>query len=248
MTARCAVAAGPQGTVAGWTIESFDSVSSTMDEARRLAAEGAADRTVVRAATQTGGRGRLGRPWVSSIGNVYTTTILRPEIPTARAAELSLMAAVAVADAVTRFAEPVRLKWPNDVLLNGGKVSGVLLEAVAEGASLSAVLVGIGINVASHPDLPDRPTSRIETADADTVLMGLLDTLAQRYRQWCLYGLDGIRSAWLERGPDLGSPMTVGLGADRVHGNFAGLEVDGSLRLHLSDGSIRRIASGEVIG
>jgi BirA family transcriptional regulator, biotin operon repressor / biotin---[acetyl-CoA-carboxylase] ligase len=248
VTARCAVAAGPEDAAGGWTIASFDRVSSTMDEARRLAVEGAPDRTVVRADVQTGGRGRLGRPWVSSIGNVYTTAILRPAISTARAAELSLVAAVAVADTVARFSESVRLKWPNDVLLNGGKVSGVLLEAVAEGVSLSAVLVGIGVNVGSHPDLPDRPTSRIETADADTVFAALLDAFDQRYRQWSQHGLGGIRFAWLERGPDLGIPMIVGLGADRVRGTFAGLEPDGSLRLELADGSVRQISSGEVLG
>lgn len=248
MTARRAItAAGPAGGAEPWTIVALDTVASTMEEARCLAKGGTPDRTVVRARAQTGGRGRMGRPWASPPGNLYMTAVLRPDVPTARAAELSLTAAVAMADAVAAFAGPVRLKWPNDVMLDGGKVSGVLLEAIAAGAALSAVLVGIGINVASRPDLPDRATSRIETADADAVFEALLESLGRRYAEWRRDGLDGIRRAWLDRGPRLGEPVTVGLGRERLDGVFDGLDADGALRLRLADGTVRRIASGEVI-
>ncbi len=248
MTARRAPVAGrPVGDAGGgWRVVTLGDVASTMDEARRLVQEGAADRTMVRALSQAGGRGRLGRPWQSPPGNLYTTAILRPDAPAARAAELSIVAAVATADAIARFGGTVALKWPNDVLLDGGKVSGVLLEAVTEGMRLSAVLIGIGINVASRPELPDRPTSRIVDGDLEAVYHGLLETLDSRYREWQREGLSGIRQAWLSRGPVPGAPLTVALGGERVDGRFAGLDPDGALVLGLADGTTRRIVSGEV--
>lgn len=248
MTARRAdIGAGQAAAVQGWHVLTLDSVASTMDEARRLAAGNARDRTVVRALEQTSGRGRMGRAWASPPGNVYATAILRPAVPAVRALELSLVAAVAMADTVAAFATPVRLKWPNDVLLDGGKVAGVLLEAMTAGTALSAVLVGIGINVASRPELADRATARIETAVADTVFDHLVSALGARVDQWDRDGLDAIRAAWLERGPALGSPLTVGQGGELLHGAFAGLEPGGALRLALADGSLRQIASGEVL-
>jgi BirA family biotin operon repressor/biotin-[acetyl-CoA-carboxylase] ligase len=248
MTARRATAVERSaGGVDGWRVVELGVVASTMEEARRLAETGALDRTVVRAAEQTGGRGRMGRQWSSPPGNVYMTAILRPDAPTARAAELSIVAAVALADAVARFGGDVALKWPNDVLLNGGKVAGVLLEAIAEGGALSAVLIGIGVNVASRPELPDRRTSRVEGAGADAVFEALVAALEARYRQWCRDGLAGIRSAWLARGPAIGAPLTIYQGNERLEGRFAGMESDGTLALALADGSIRRIASGEIV-
>lgn len=237
----------PAGAADGWRVVTRGAVASTMAEAGDLARAGAVDRTMVRAAEQTGGRGRLGRSWSSPPGNVYSTAILRPPVPTARAAELSIVAAVAAADAVAGFGGQVALKWPNDVLLDGGKVAGVLLEAVTEGAALSAVLIGIGINVASRPDLPDRRTARIVGAGPDAVFAALLAALADRDRQWRREGLAGIRAAWLSRGPAIGSPITVSQGSERLDGRFAGLEADGTLTIGLADGSTRRIASGEVM-
>lgn len=248
MTARGApMATGPAVGAADWHVVARAAVASTMEEARRLAEAGAVDPTVVRALEQTGGRGRLGRSWSSPPGNVYATAVLRPEVPTARSAELSIVAAVAAADAVAAFGGDVALKWPNDVLLDGGKVAGVLLEAITDGSRLSAVLIGIGINVASRPDLPDRRTARVEGGDADAVFAALLAALGARYRQWCRDGLSGIRSAWLARGPAIGSPITIYQGNERIDGRFAGLEADGRLAVALADGSTRRIASGEVL-
>lgn len=247
MTGRPAAVA-PPGVAGDWTIVEFDTVESTMDEARRMAGLGAEERTVVRARAQTGGRGRLGRSWRSPPGNVHLTAILRPPVATSRAAEFSLVSAVATADAVATFAAPIRLKWPNDVLLGGGKVAGVLLEALARGTILDAVLIGIGINVAHCPDLPDRPTTRVETAAADQVFASLLEALGRRYREWGVHGFAAIRGAWLGYGPALGSALTVGQGGERVTGAFGGLDDDGALRLVLGDGSVRRIAAGEVLG
>jgi BirA family biotin operon repressor/biotin-[acetyl-CoA-carboxylase] ligase len=247
MTDRPAAVA-PPAAAGDWTIVEFDTVESTMDEARRMAGLGAEERIVVRARAQSGGRGRLGRSWRSPPGNVYMTAILRPPVATSRAAEFSLVSAVAMADAVAAFAAPVRLKWPNDVLLAGAKVAGVLLEALGRGTELDAVLIGIGINVAHCPDLPDRPTTRVPDADADQVFAALLDALDRRYREWGRHGFAATRSAWLGYGPVPGSVLTVGQGEVQVTGTFGGLNDDGALRLVLGDGSVRRIAAGEVLG
>ena len=112
----------------GWTLVALQSVGSTNDEAARLAEAGAAEGTVVWAREQTGGRGRRGRIWASPVGNLYTSTIVRPQCPAARAAELGFVSALAVADIVPAGRD-VRVKWPNDVLVDGGKIAGILPES-----------------------------------------------------------------------------------------------------------------------
>ena len=112
----------------GWTLVALASVGSTNDEAARLADTGVPEGTVVWSREQTGGRGRRGRHWASPPGNLYTSTILRPACAAPRAAELGFVAALAVADIVP-VGRPVRLKWPNDVLVDGGKIAGILLES-----------------------------------------------------------------------------------------------------------------------
>jgi BirA family biotin operon repressor/biotin-[acetyl-CoA-carboxylase] ligase len=112
---------------------------------------------------------------------------------------------------------------------------------------LDAVLIGIGINVAHGPDLPDRPTTRVPGADADQVFAALLDALDRRYREWAVHGFAATRGAWLGYGPVPGSVLTVGQGEVRVTGAFGGLDDDGALRLVLGDGSVHRIAAGEVL-
>ena len=112
----------------GWSLVALDSVGSTNDEAARLADAGAREGTVVWAREQTGGRGRRGRHWVSPVGNLYSSTVLRPDCVAQRAAELGFAAALAVSDIVPTGRE-VRVKWPNDVMVDGGKVAGILLES-----------------------------------------------------------------------------------------------------------------------
>ena len=139
----------------GWRLVALDSVGSTNDEAARLADAGAPEGTVVWAREQTGGRGRRGRAWASPVGNLYTSTILRPDCPAARAAELGFVSALAVADIVPP-GRAVRVKWPNDVLVDGGKIAGILLEsAIAQTGAVQHVIAGIGINVGFAPQLPE---------------------------------------------------------------------------------------------
>jgi BirA family biotin operon repressor/biotin-[acetyl-CoA-carboxylase] ligase len=252
-----------------WTVERHEAVESTMLLARARVAEGAPDRTVIRAASQTGGHGRHGRSWASPPGNLYMTLILRPELPAARAGEVSLVAAVALADAFAALTseDRNRLKWPNDVLLDGGKVAGILPEAIGREttdtgeARLSALILGLGVNVMHKPDLPDRKTSRLidalpEDANSETnarleqIQTVILNNLEARLDSW-LQRSDGfarVRADWVARGPELGSPISVKLGDGTIQGAYKGLGEDGSLLLRGDkDGEDHRILAGEVI-
>src|SRR5437588_611372 len=131
----------------------LDSIGSTNEEAKRLARAGAADKTLVWARTQTAGRGRGGRSWVSPAGNLYLSLILRETCPPARAAELGFAAAVALAAALDRLAPGLDLafKWPNDVLLGGRKLAGILIEAESAAAAVDWLVLGLGVNVRPAP-------------------------------------------------------------------------------------------------
>lgn len=242
----------PASTPSGWRVVVRDTVRSTMDEARTLVADGCELPMVLRAREQSGGRGRHGRPWRSPAGNLYVTVALRPDIPAPRAPELSLLSAVAIADTVTGFAGPVQLKWPNDVLLAGGKVAGILLEAIGQGGRLDALLLGIGINVASKPTLLDRDTACLSDHQpgitVDAVFERLVAEISRWEARWRQQGFGAVRAAWLARSLPTGSPMTVKLGDRIVAGRFAGLDDDGALQLAEADGSLRRVIAGEVIG
>ncbi len=231
---------------ANFTLIRLDEVGSTNAEALRRAAEGAAAGTVVWAGRQTVGRGRRGRLWVSPPGNLYCSIVLRPS--RAPAAQISYVAAVALAEALEPWAAPasVRLKWPNDVLLHGGKVSGILLEGGAD-----HVVLGTGVNVATHPADETRalrPTSlAAEGAEAtvEAVLESYLDHLAAWVNRWEANGFAPVREAWLGRAVGLGEPIEVRLPRETIPGRFTGLDDDGVLLL-ATEGGTRRFAAGDV--
>lgn len=245
----------------GWRLVERDTIDSTSDEARRLAEAGAAAGTVVWARTQTGGRGRLGRSWSSPPGNLYTSVILRPAIPLRTAPELSFVAAVAVADALAAVVpgpHRVALKWPNDVLLDGAKISGLLLETatagpgVGKGAGegLAFVVLGIGINVASHPS--DARYGAIDLAAAGIAIGvgSMLETLVHHLTVWLArWQADGfapVRAAWLLRGHGRGAPIDVRVGNTLISGSFRDLDGDGAMILDTPGGGHRRITAGDV--
>jgi BirA family biotin operon repressor/biotin-[acetyl-CoA-carboxylase] ligase len=231
----------------GWTLVALDSVGSTNDEAAALAEAGAPEGTVVWAREQTGGRGRRGRVWASPRGNLYSSTILRPDCPAARAAELGFVAGLAVAELAS--GRDVRLKWPNDVLVGGGKVAGILPESsvVADGR-VEHVIMGIGVNIGFAPELPDMryPGAKLG-GTVEAALEGLAAGLARWMRIWRHEGFDGVREAWLAKAGPLGGPVDVRLGEGLVRGRFAGLDRDGALLLD-TDGGPRRVVSGEILG
>ena len=232
----------------GWTLVALDTVGSTNDEAAQLADAGAPEGTVVWSREQTGGRGRRGRVWASPVGNLYTSTILRPDCPAQRAAELGFAAALAVADIVPAGRE-VRVKWPNDVLVDGGKIAGILLEsAIGQTGQVQHVVAGIGVNVGFAPQLPEMryPGSALG-GSVEAALEKLTAALAARLAEWRREGFETVRAAWLAKAGPLGAEVDVKLGEGLVRGRFAGLDREGALLLDTAAGP-RKIVSGELLG
>ena len=232
----------------GWTLVALDSVGSTNDEAARLADGCAAEGTVVWAREQVGGRGRRGRSWASPVGNLYSSTILRPECAAPRAAELGFVAALAVGDLMPAD-RVVRLKWPNDVLVDGGKVAGILLEsAISQDGKVEHVVAGIGVNVTFAPQLAEMryPGAKLG-GTVEAALEGLARAFATRLAEWRRSGFEVVREAWLAKAGPLGADVDVRIGEELVRGRFAGLDREGALLLD-TPGGPRKIVSGELLG
>ena len=231
----------------GWTLVALDSVGSTNYEAIRLADAGSPEGTVVWAREQSGGRGRRGRNWASPVGNLYSSTILRPDCAAMRAAELGFVAALAVGDIIPE-GRAVRLKWPNDVLVDGGKVAGILLEsAIGQDGLVEHVVAGIGVNVTFAPQLPEmRYPGAALGGTVEAALEGLTRAMAARLAQWRRDGFEPVRAEWLARAGPLGLEVDVKLGDELVQGRFAGMYREGALLLDTVTGP-RRIVAGELL-
>jgi BirA family biotin operon repressor/biotin-[acetyl-CoA-carboxylase] ligase len=239
---------------AGYELASFDEIDSTNEEARRRAQRGERGPLWIWALKQNAGRGRRGRHWESPVGNLMCTLLLAPGVPPAQAARLSFVAALSVRDLVTEHAgtTDVRVKWPNDVLIGGRKVAGILLESSGEsGAGLLPWLaIGIGVNLLHAPEGTSFPATAISAhGDAATPAQAL-GTLAakwdQHFRVWRASGFAPIRQAWLALAAGLDQEIEVRLPGETVNGIFRGLDADGALLLALPDGSSRAITAGEV--
>lgn len=236
-----------------FSLVAHDVLGSTSDEAKRLAAEGAPHGTLVWAREQTGGRGRLDRSWVSPRGNLFMSVVLRPEVAPAQAAELGFVAALAVADTVSAYLPadaPVELKWPNDVLVAGAKIAGILLEARSgTGGLVDWVVLGIGINIAAAPSGTPYPATclgAVSPAPAvEPVLERLGGALAQHLATWEGRGFPPIRDAWLAKARGLGERLEIRHGGEAVSGRFLDLDMDGALVLETATG-VRRITAGDV--
>jgi BirA family biotin operon repressor/biotin-[acetyl-CoA-carboxylase] ligase len=239
------------------TVDWHASIDSTQRRAHELARAGAAEGTVVVAESQTAGRGRLGRAWHSPPGvNLYASVILRPPLSPAVVPQLALVAGLAVARAIEACtpAQP-RLKWPNDVLVGGRKVSGILTEMDAEVERVHFVVVGIGVNVngaadAFPPELRDRATSlAIATGgpvDRAALTVGLLAALEEDYMRFLAGGFRPLRAEWERRSALADRAVTVRGPAGDVTGVVTGLDDDGALRLVDAAGDLHRIVAGEV--
>jgi BirA family biotin operon repressor/biotin-[acetyl-CoA-carboxylase] ligase len=225
----------------------LQSVGSTNDEAARLAEAGAREGTVVWAREQTGGRGRRGRTWASPVGNLYSSTILRPDCPAARAAELGFVAALAVSDMVPASRQ-VRVKWPNDVMVDGGKVAGILPESsIGADGKAEHVVLGIGVNVSFAPELPEmRYRGACLGGTVEAALERLTAALTRRLAQWRRDGFAAVRAEWLAKAGPLGLEVDVKLGEELVRGRFAGMDGEGALLLDTAAGR-RRIVAGELL-
>lgn len=249
-------APGPPSLPPGFSLITYETVGSTNDEAKMLARSGAADGTVVLARRQTAGRGRRGRQWESAEGNLCASVVLRPEHQARNAAELSFVAAVAATLTVAGVLPPtaeVTAKWPNDILVQGRKVCGILLESEPGiGTGLEWVVLGVGLNVAHHPIGLEYPATSLVAEgahglDPAFVLKEFCAHFGRWRERWRVDGFQPVRSAWLARGYGLGQPITVRL-ADRVfRGIFRDIDNDGALLLEESSTpTVRRITAGDV--
>jgi BirA family transcriptional regulator, biotin operon repressor / biotin---[acetyl-CoA-carboxylase] ligase len=232
---------------------SYARIGSTSDEAKRLAEAGAPEGTLVCALEQEAGRGRHGRRWESPPGNLYCSLVLRPPVPAARAAQLGFAAAVALGEACAHFlpsGTAITLKWPNDVLIGGRKVAGILLESRTQGdGGLRWLVIGIGVNLVAYPEATEHPATSLAAAGAnvtpDAMLAALADRLLAWYEAWRGAGFAAVRAAWLGAAHGLGGEIRVRLPRDELSGRFAGLDEEGMLLLDLAEGR-RRIAAAEV--
>ena len=233
----------------------FDSLPSTNDEAKRRAEEGAGEGLLVISGEQTQGRGRRGRGWVSPKGNLYCSIVLRPSLPPQQAALAGFCAALAIADAIEVFAPAadVSLKWPNDVLVGGAKISGILLEASARaGEMVDWLVIGMGVNLASKPnEAGQRSAALNDVAEAGKITPdAFLAELGRSFEAWLVRwrksGFGDLRLAWLAKAQGLGEPLQARLPAETIDGIFRGLDDLGGLLLELADGTVRTIHSGEV--
>lgn len=196
---------------------------------------------------QTAGRGRLGRQWMAAGGNFTGSCLLRPRDGETPAHLLSFVAALALFDCVRPLLPHARLelKWPNDLLLEGGKLSGILLEA--EGA---VVVLGIGLNLAHAPAVEGRLVSSVRDHGGTVVVpmlfaARLAEAMDRRRMQWRASGFAAVRADWLARAHPLGTPLAVMQNGARVEGRFAGLEADGALLLDVAGGRLL-VHAGDV--
>jgi len=236
----------------------FPELDSTNEEARRRADNGDPGPVWIRADRQTAGRGRRGRAWDSPTGNLMATLLLRPNTAPGTAAQLSFVAALSVWDVLAGGLGPdggperVRLKWPNDALIDGKKAAGILLESAAdpERGRIAWVAIGIGVNLAVYPEDTPYPATSLMAAGAALTPDKALVRLAAAFEHWRGVwaegeGFSAIRNAWLARAKGLGEAITVRLSNETLEGRFDGLDETGALVLASKSGT-RRISAGEV--
>jgi len=221
--------------------------ASTNDEAARLARAGAKHGTVVIAERQTAGRGRDGHVWASPPGGLYLSAVLRPSLPLVDVPPMTLAIGIGVCEAARQAGVAAVLKWPNDVLVGGDKLAGVLVEAQSQGGKLDSVIVGIGINL--NNEVPEHAISlaaaRGHAVDRAVFIGSLLAAVERWVDRYVASGIEAIIPAWMDR-------MAIGLAARATIdgapfvGSVHGLDLDGALLLRDDTGRIHRVRSGDV--
>lgn len=247
-------ALGPAAARAGYRLEAFDAVGSTNDEALKCVRTGEGGPMWFVTASQTSGHGRRGRAWQGPPGNLAASLLLTTSVPVNVAATLGFVAGLSVSDALMRLAigdASITLKWPNDVLAGGAKLSGILLEGEPRNDDASAVVVGIGVNVVSAPDGVPYPATCLAdlgaTVTAEDLFAVLSDCWVERCAQWDDgRGMDAIRSTWLERASGVGGPVAVTSGPREVRGTFETLDADGRLVVRTAAGERVLVSAGDV--
>lgn len=240
---------------APWRLTVYPSLPSTSALCCARAADGEPEGFAVLALQQTEGRGSRGRTWSSPPGSLSLSVILRPDMPAAQAGQWALLAGVAMAEGLGGFlpgASALALKWPNDVMLHGKKLGGILVESAAgEWGRIEWLVIGFGANLAQAPVLPDRPAVAAladagATPTPDAAAAAILDRLGHWRDTRLEAGFGAVRAAWLQFTQAIGSRLHLRLRHGGVQGQFAGLTDDGGLLLQTTEG-VRAYATGEVL-
>jgi BirA family biotin operon repressor/biotin-[acetyl-CoA-carboxylase] ligase len=236
-------------------VVAFATLTSTNDEALACAERGEPGPLWVVAQQQTAGRGRRGRPWQSQPGNLYASVLLSGVAPAAALPELSFVAGLALHDAVLAAcpglaSARLRLKWPNDLCLDGRKLAGILIEGSA-GAGRVISVIGFGVNCRAHPGDAAMPATDLAAAGFDVgpsaLLVALEAALGRRRSEWRAgENFAATRAAWLDRAAGLGAPIEVRLGDRTLDGTFAAIDAAGCLVLRRPDGAYETIRAGDI--
>jgi BirA family biotin operon repressor/biotin-[acetyl-CoA-carboxylase] ligase len=241
-----------------WRLRTYPSLDSTSDLCAELAAAGEPEGLAVMALRQTAGRGSRGRNWQSPVGNLYLSALLRPPGTLAEGGRWALLVAVALADALASvLPDPglLVLKWPNDILLDGRKVSGILLDATAKpggtpAAQIDWLVIGCGVNLAHAPEVPGRRTACVAEFALPPTPKEMAALLLDRLGHWravrAREGFAPVRAAWLARAQPVGTRVQLSYNGRLLGGTFAGLADDGSLLLD-TGGRVEAFATGEIL-
>ncbi|GGD88192.1 biotin--[acetyl-CoA-carboxylase] ligase [Aureimonas endophytica] len=262
-------ALAPGAALAGYRLETHETIGSTNALALERAAKGEAGPLWIVSPHQQAGRGRRGRAWATEPGNLAATLLIRPDVPLREAATLGFVAGLSLSDALNavmpdekriaigldggsvagggRFA----LKWPNDVLADGAKLSGILLESVVLASGAYALAIGIGVNVAHHPDDLPYPATSLRAlgakVDAAMLFLALSDAWMENIRLWADgRGLRDIRQKWLARAAGIGAEVAVRVDGAVLRGMFETIDEDCRFVIRLADGNTTSIAAGDV--
>lgn len=245
-----------RGARFGAELHYFEETGSTNTRARELALAGCSEGTLVVAEAQSQGRGRLGRSWVSPpYRNLYLSLVLRPPIEPTAAVQLTLVAGLAAARAVRAFDVAAQIKWPNDVLVDGRKVAGILAEMETDGEQLAFVILGLGLNVnlaldEFPPELRDKAGSLAATlghgVERHLVAARLLAELEAGYDRFCAHGFGALRAEWNELSCLAGKRVRIDEAGGSYVGSVVGLADDGTLELRTDDGQVQRVVAGDV--
>jgi BirA family biotin operon repressor/biotin-[acetyl-CoA-carboxylase] ligase len=245
------------GKFIGHQIYYYEEIGSTNDEAFRLGLAGAPEGTALIGNSQSAGKGRMQRVWHSPAGsNIYTSIILRPQIEPARTPQISILAGVAVAEVLDSYCpDRIELKWPNDVLIDGKKVCGILSQVKTATSEVDFIILGIGINVnISYGQFPKEicnlaTSLAIETGrkiSRQELIISLYENLAKWYKQTLKDGFGRIKEKWLSLSPMIGQTVQVIFQKEAVSGKAIGLDEDGSLILLAAGNKELKVSAGDA--
>ncbi|MCX5848892.1 MAG: biotin--[acetyl-CoA-carboxylase] ligase [Deltaproteobacteria bacterium] len=245
------------GKFIGHQLHYYEEIGSTNDEAFRLGSAGAPEGTALIAESQSAGKGRLQRSWHSPEGaNIYTSIILRPDIEPAEAPQISILAGVAVAEVLNDYCpDKIKLKWPNDVLIDGKKVCGILSQVKTSASVVDFIVLGMGINVnINYNQFPEEIRGMATSLVVETghkisrleLIISLYEKLTKWYMQLLQNGFGPIKERWLSLAPMIGQMVQVMFREEEVSGRATGLDDDGSLILLIDKNETLRVSAGDA--